>query len=295
MIRRFVTGGAVSSALALTLTGCLGDTGRSGGQGAGGDAVKLSAAQVLAKTSQNTGRIDSFTADVAVDSGGTTSVKAAGTMRYRFKPTLAYSMTFDQMTVAGQSLAGMRQVFVDKTMYMKIPMLTQVAGAKPWLKISLAEVGRQSGVNLDQMLQQAQQLDPVQNTKLLTASKDAREVGKETVGGVQTTHYAGTYSMSDAVAKLDAQQRDAFQKVAGETGMGTMAFDVWVDGERLPRKMTMKTAQSAKTPMTITVTYRDFGKSVTITPPPASEIGDFSEVFKNLRNPAQPGTPSPTP
>jgi hypothetical protein len=36
---------------------------------------------------------------------------------------------------------------------------------------------------------------------LATASKDVRSVGMETVGGVSTTHYRGTFTMQDALAK----------------------------------------------------------------------------------------------
>jgi LppX_LprAFG lipoprotein len=283
MNRRFAAVSAAGAVLTLSLTGCFGDSGSgtSGGTGAG-DTIKLTAAQVLAKTSEKTGQVDTFKASVSMTAAGEAAgnLKASGTMLYRAKPSLAFSMAFNQMNVGGQSMGGMQQVFIDKTFYMKIPMLTQMSGGKPWMKISLADLGEQSGMDFDQLLQQAQQMDPVQTTKLMAGSKDAREVGKETIDGVETTHLTGTYNVSEAVAKLAPEQREAFQKAAKDSGMDTMAFDLWVDDQQLPRKVTMKTAQGAKVPLTVSVVYRDFGQPVDISAPPAAQVTDFSEILK---------------
>lgn len=285
MNRRFAAVGAASAVLTLSLAGCLGESGSgtSGGAGAG-DTIKLTAAQVLAKTSEKTGQVDTFKANVSMSASGDEAgaLKASGTMLYRAKPSLAFSMVFNQMSVGAQQMNGIQQVFVDKTIYMKIPMLTQLGGGKPWMKISLADLGQESGMNIDEILQQAQQMDPVQTTKLMAASKDAREVGKETIDGVETTHITGTYNVSESVAKLAPEQRAAFEKAAKESGMDTMAFDLWVDDQQLPRKVTMKTAQGAKVPLTISVVYRDFGQPVDITAPPASQVTDFSEMLKGM-------------
>ena len=283
MNRRFAAVGAAGAVLTLSLSGCLGDSGTSGGAsgGAGAGAVRLTAAEALAKTSEKTDQVDSFKANLSMDSaGGVGNLKASGTMLYRAKPSVAFSMVFNQMNVAGRSMGGMQEVLVDKTIYMKIPMLSQMSGGKPWIRVSLADLGQKTGMNFDELLQQAQQMNPVQTTKMMTASKDAREVGKETIDGVATTHYTGTYDVTQAVTKLDPQQREAFQKAAKDSGMSTMAFDVWVDGQQLPRKMMLKTAPGAKTPLAITVTYRDFGQPVSISAPPAGEVTDLSQVMK---------------
>jgi hypothetical protein len=281
MNRRFAAVGAAGAVLTLSLTGCLGDSGSgtSGGAGAG-DAVKLTAAQALAKTSEKTGQVDSFKASVSMDSSAAGDLKASGTMLYRVKPTPAFSLAFDKMNVGGQSMGGLQEVFIDKTIYMKIPMLTQMSGGKPWMKISLADLGRKTGMDFDQLLQQAQQMDPIQTTKLMTASKDARELGKETIDGVETTHFTGTYNVSEALAKLAPEQRDAAQKAVKDSGMDKMLFNVWVDGQQLPRKMTLKTAPGAKVPLNFSMVYRDFGQPVTISAPPAAEVTDFSEILK---------------
>ncbi|MBX6766451.1 MAG: LppX_LprAFG lipoprotein [Actinomadura rubrobrunea] len=293
MIRRFATGAAVATGLVLSLTGCLG----LGGADKAGEAVKLTAAQVLGKAAEKTGQTGTFKATLSMQMNSPQGqVSADGEMQYRTKPDVAYAMKFSRMSVGGQSLGGMEQVLVDRTIYMKMPMLSQLAGqagggagqlaAKPWLKISLSELGQKSGVNFEQLLDQSRQLDPVQNTKLLTASKDVREVGKETVDGVQTTHYTGTYRMADAMAKLSPEMQEAYRKAMAGSGMETMSFDLWVDKDQLPRKMTMKGGQSGQE-MTVTSTFRDFGKPVQITAPPADQVTDFGALLSQMPNVGQ--------
>ncbi|WP_067466574.1 LppX_LprAFG lipoprotein [Actinomadura macra] len=294
MIRRIAAGTAVATGLALTLTGCLGDAGTKVDEA--GKNIRLSAAQVLGRTAEKTGRTDSFRADLSMQmTGGPAAVgnvSMSGTMQYRTKPDLAYSMDFEQMSVGGQSMPGMKQVLVGRTMYMKVPALSQFGGggaaAKPWIKISLDELGKKSGMSIDQLLQQSQQMDPVQNTKMLTASKDVREVGKETVNGVQTTHYTGTYRLEDALSKLPAEQQQQLRKNSGRLGTDAMAFDLWVDDQQLPRKMSMKSGQTSDGTMNLTMSYHDFGKPVQVSAPPADQVADFGALMKNLSGALRP-------
>ncbi|MFA1543823.1 LppX_LprAFG lipoprotein [Actinomadura monticuli] len=285
MIRRFVAGTALATGLALSLTGCLGDAGNKVDEA--GKNIKLTAAQVLGKAAEKTGDVDSFKADMSMQMAGTSEgdLTMNGTMQYRTKPDLAYSMNFSEMKMAGKSMGGMEQRLVGRTMYLKMPMLSQLgggAGAKPWIKLSLDELGKQSGMNIDELLQQSRQMDPVQNTKMLTASKDVREVGKETVNGVETTHYTGTYRMEDAIAKLSPEMQDAYRKNATTTGMDAMNFDLWVDGQQVPQQMRMTSNKTAEGTLTMTMKYRDYGKPVDITEPPADQVTDFAEMMKQL-------------
>jgi Protein of unknown function (DUF1396). len=179
----------------------------------------------------------------------------------------------------------MEQRLVGRNMYMKMPMLSALGGnasAKPWIKLSLDELGKQSGLNIEELLRQSRQMDPVQNTKMLTASKDAREVGKETVDGVETTHYTGTYRMEDAIAKLSPEMQEAYRKNVAATGMQSMHFDLWVDGRQLPYQMKMKSDQTSEGTMTMTMKYSGFGEPVQIDEPPASQVTDFAEVMSKL-------------
>ena len=96
------------------------------------------------------------------------------------------------------------------------------------------------------MESQGHQVDPALNAKMLTASKDVHSVGKETVGGVSTTHYTGTFTLQDALAKLGTDSAPRHRRSIGQTGFDKMTFDIWIDGQQLPRKMTLATPPGAK-------------------------------------------------
>ena len=277
MISRLATGTAVGTALVLSLTGCLGDTGTKGAGGSGGTAGRagdLTAVQALDRSSQKSGKPDSVAIDATID--GTIAdraVKSHTVGKLRFRPTPAESNTTIARTAGSAGGAGTRTqiVVVDGVLYVNNPALTRVSGGKPWLRISLKDLGNKAGIDFDAAVKQAQQYNPADQTKLFTASKDVHTVGTETVDGVRTTHYAGTLSAKDVEAKFDAKTRERLQ----QPGTDKVAFDVWVDGDSLLRKLVSKTGPSGR-PLNTTILFRDYGKPVTITAPPASEVGEFS-------------------
>lgn len=276
MNSRFVAGVTAGAVLALSLTACNDDPkskAGSGEGGVGGAAGNLSAIQVLEKTSQKTGKTDTLKADMNVQTTapGQGQVQMHMAMQMRLRPQVQFDMVMDRMTVNGQasSLGNMRIVLVDKTMYMKSPALA--GGGKAWVKLSLSDLGKRSGQNLDQLLQQQRQVDPAEQTKMFTGSKNIRAVGKEQVEGVETTHFVGSLTPEEALSKLSPAERGSKEKALQKVGATKLDFELWVDGQQLPRKMIVKT--DGKVPTTSTIVYRDYGKPVSITAPPASQVG----------------------
>ncbi|GAA0549004.1 DUF1396 domain-containing protein [Actinomadura livida] len=281
MIRRFAIGVALATGLALSLSGCLGDADDKVGEA--GEKLELTAAQVLGKAAEETGKADSFQADLVLEVSGSPEgdISQNGTMKYQRKPELATSLLFEEMSVGGQSMSGGEHRLVGQNIYVKLPVRADGGGvqtAKPWIKISLDEADKKTGVGLGPLLQQTREMDPVQNTRLLTASKDVKKVGEETVGGVKTTRYTGTYRMEDALAQVPVNLREAHRKSADEAGLTDMRFDLWVDDERLPRKLETKADRTTGS-MHMTITYRDYGKPVDITEPPADQITDMGAML----------------
>jgi hypothetical protein len=281
MMRRFIAGTAMAVALALSVTGC---AGAGDPAGVAGSAIKLTAAQVLDRAADKTGQVDSFKATLSAQMTGTSEGNGSmtGSMQYRTKPTLAYSIAFDQITMGGESVpGGVEMRLVDRAIYMKMPMLTELAGpsVKPWLKMSFDDVGKETGVNVDQLLQQTKQMDPVQQTRMLTASKDVREVGKETVDGVETTRYTGTFRVEDAIAALPADQRELARKSLSDLGQGSINFDLWADDQQLPRQMSLNRVPIPEGgTMTMKMKLSGFGEPVQVTAPPAGETSDLADL-----------------
>jgi hypothetical protein len=273
MSRRFAAGTAVGATLVLSLTGCLGDSG--GGSAGGG--VQLTAAQVLEKASQKTGQVDTYKADFTMNIGtrqGAMNMHALG--QFRLKPSLAFTMNVDKMGMGGQSMpiGAIQVVYLNKVIYMKSAQLSQATGGKPWLKLDLGREAQQSGFNLDALMNQSQQVNPAEQTKMLTASKDARQVGTETINGVKTTHYTGSITVAEAMNKLDAKTRAQLKKIYDQAGATKIHFDLWADGQQLPRKLTTK-LDIPQGNTTNTIIYEDYGAPVHVSAPPAGQVGDF--------------------
>lgn len=278
MIRRLTIGTAAGASLMLSLTGCLGGGTAAKGSGGGtdGGAAVLTAAEAIQKTSQKTGAVDTVKLDASVSGEfDSTPMTMHMTGQLRTHPSLAMALSIDQLQSKGQSVAGgMQEILIGDAIYMKMPALSQMTGGKPWIKISLKQVGQKAGISIDQLLQQAQQQNPVEQTKMFTASKDVKKVGTETIDGVQTTHYSGTLTPSEAAAKLSPKLRAQYNKLYQQVGARATAFDVWVDNDSLPRKMVMKMTMKNGT-MTYSMLYKDYGQPVSISAPPASEVGSL--------------------
>lgn len=284
MNRRLVAGTAVSAGLVLSLTGCLGSGGDKSAAGGGGKSMVLAAADMVRKSSEKTSQVKTVKGDIRTEvtvPGMSGTVNMHMRMESKLRPEPAFRMTIDQAGKGGQSMPGtMELVMVGRTIYMKSPIFAQLSHGKPWMKMSADELGAASGQNFDQLLQQQKQADPTEQVKQLTASKDVREVGKETVNGVQTTHYQGTVSVQEMVAKLPEAQRQSRQQSFEKLGVKSLSFDLWVDGKQLPAKVVVKTPEGASTKMNTTVTYSDWNAPVTVAAPPASEVGKMPKLPK---------------
>ncbi len=272
---------AVGSAMLIAVSAC-GQTTQQGTTSLG--AVQLSAAETLQQSAKNTETVDSYTAQLALDFSapkeGAGSVK--GTMVYHQKPQVASDVTLDQIDVSGQNVpGGVRVILLGQTAYVKVDLLTKLMGsAKPWIKIDLAKAGQSAGVDVGQFLSQAQQMDLQSSVKMLTTSKDVVQVGQETVGGVGTTHYKGTFTVAEAVKQLTPELQ---QKLQGQlTNVKDMKFDAWIDAQSLPRKVEMNGGAGEGT-FKLTSLFTAFNESAEVTAPPADQVGDLPDNLGDMK------------
>lgn len=275
---RFIAGTVAGAALMLGLTGCDLNFGGKGGGGGGQGAARLNATEILQKVSQRVDNTGSFKSRINTKGtvAGAGAIAMRGTMFYRARPEPAWRMRLTRNTVGGRATPGGTDiVLAGKSIYVKS---SAPVGGKPWLRISLSKAGRQGGLNTDAMLRQGRQMDLSMLMKLLTASKDAREVGSESVDGVRTTHYTGTYVLTDGLGKLDARTRQDAQNIYKGLGLDKLGFDLWVDGQRVPRKLVTRTLPGAPTKLTTSQTFYDIGKPVSISAPPASKVTDLNRI-----------------
>lgn len=169
----------------------------------------------------------------------------------------------------------MQMVTADDVVYLKAAIL-----GTDWYRLDPSESAGGGGVS---SLFTNGFADPAQQFTLLKdAATDVTTVGAEQVNGEQTTHYRATIDVTKA-AKEEGADSQELQRL-GETGITTLPVDVWVDGNgRIARLSLVYAAPSsaegqlAGAKVSVKVDYLDYGNSVDIQTPPASQVKDFSE------------------
>jgi len=202
---------------------------------------------------------------------------------------------FDQLTAAtGEELPfelgdGVLELVTDAdTAYLHFSLIETLTGASGWLSMSADELGTgASSLGLG-----AGATAPTKMLEALRGVTDEPEiVGQEEVRGVETTHYRGTLTLADALEKVPEDQRAevaAALDELGEDGDAGIPIDVWIDGDGLPRRMTvdMGDALAMVAPgggsATMTMELFDYGEPVDIAIPSPDEVTPFSEVMGGL-------------
>ncbi|MBE1531583.1 LppX_LprAFG lipoprotein [Actinomadura algeriensis] len=259
---------------ALLLSGC-------GGDGSGGTAanVNLSANEALLASSEQTSKADTFQADLTVTNEGDGGGKISASGQFQLRPTLKFSAQLDEATHGGSSIPGLqgRAIYTGDVLYAKVPQLARfVADGKPWVKIDVNQMAQRTGFDVQQLIDQVRKVNPAEQTKMLTGSDDARRVGTEEINGVETTHYEGTVTVQEALKQLDSQTREEVSRHLPKDADATIEFDLWTDGENLPRKLETNVRGDQGQAGKVTVLYSEYGESVSVNPPPADQVGTLS-------------------
>jgi hypothetical protein len=239
-----------SLVLAVALVGC----GSSGSDDPEKEAVNPLARAVSATQAESSARM---TFETEGDVSGQ-SIKGNGSGIVQFKPPKAQLNL--KMSAAGQEIA-IDEVMDGTTMYMKLPKeaMAGVPGGKSWIKLDLDKA---SGGAISGAMNASQ--DPSSQLKLLSALSGAKEVGKEKIGGEQTTHYHGELDYRQVAKSGPQELRKAAALALKVMDKTTIPVDVWVDDEGRVRRqrLEMSTKAVSGSPaqkQTMTIGYSDFG------------------------------------
>jgi hypothetical protein len=157
-------------------------------------------------------------------------------------------------------------IMVDGKTYAKLPP-TMNSSDKPYLLVSDSSsnaIVRQLSASLDSALSSAS-LGSV--STFTHAAKSVAVKGSETVNGVQTVHY----SIVVDVTKLPDSLPGKSELI--QSGINTLPLELYVDPAGRPVEVTEQfTAQGQKVSTKSTVS--DYNKPVTITAPPADQVGN---------------------
>jgi hypothetical protein len=95
-------------------------------------------------------------------------------------------------------------------------------------------------------------------------------VGKQTVDGVPTTEYAGSFHAAAALKALSPTYRKALAPALKLLGNTPISFHIWIDGQHYTRKATEVETVNGETIIT-TVVVKAINQPVHITIPPDSQ------------------------
>lgn len=164
---------------------------------------------------------------------------------------------------------------IGDTVYMKFPFFTALLGAETeW--ISMPADGSEAFTADFSMA-------PGDPNEIFDAYGDApktvEELGTETVNGVETTHYRITYDV-DSMEMTDEEREEL--EASGLFADGQLPMDLWVSAEGYPVRMVLEIdgTQVDAPPdeqfemMRMQYDLFDINQSITIEPPPDSDVTD---------------------
>jgi len=167
----------------------------------------------------------------------------------------------------------------DPVVYMSLgSLMGQLSGGKSWLRLDLEKAGKSAGIDVSRLLNAAGGQNPSQALELLRSSGDVSEAGKETLDGVETTHYHGSVDLKKA-AGLSGATSDAVQRLLDLGAPAEIPVDVWVDDAGYVRQYKTSYDQSyggQPVSMRMTMNMSDYGTPVEVSAPPADDVFDVT-------------------
>lgn len=260
-----LAGGA--AVLAVVLVGCGNQqqqtTSNNNGGGSDHGSLQALVASMAGKSAEKSSAHMVFRAEA-----GGQGVEGTGDIRLGNAPAMDMTMALPE-----QGELSMR--LVDDVLYVKTPK--EIQPGKPWIKIDPSGTDPVSHELAGGLKQMREAGDPSQLLKQLEGAGQITNKRPEELNGKQTTHY----SLTIDVTKVAAQMGPAgMVEQARAAGLSTIPLEVWVDREDLPVRMLMDVSvkdpgnpQAGQVNVKVTMDYSEWGKPVTVTPPPADQVG----------------------
>jgi hypothetical protein len=269
---------AAIGVIALLAAGCTPSGNSASGGGASGSRPKPVAApsprQALLLAAHSSEKVNSLDADISVQASTSASgsFSLSGSFKEQVHPSLLAEMDIPTFSTGGQTISGgLTEIITPSAFYMRLGELMQELNTnKQWAEIPLSALGGGAGSTLQSLFSQIQSSSPVSQTQLLSTSKDVRKVGTSVIDGVPVTEYAGSVSMSQALASLPASERSALGGDISASGIKSARFEIWIDGQNLPKKVVM-TESGSSLSETITMNIISYNQPVTVQVPPAAQ------------------------
>lgn len=268
---------AAGAAVVTATAGCSSSSGKKA-TGKSSDVATTEskvASRALSLAAAESDRVKSLTANVMSHSTGDSSGSLTGTVKIQLKPTTAVGTVF-KVKAAKAPAVELDEILTDKRIYFKDPAFTKATG-KAWVEADISELSTKVGVSLGSLLQNLESADPLDQTKLFTASKNAHVVGTTMLNGISTTEYAGTYEPQVALAELSPKLRKIIGPTLKTIGANPVQFEVWIDAKHVIRRA-IDTSNVHGEVVTTTLDVTSVNKPVHVVLPAVTEVAPLPKI-----------------
>jgi hypothetical protein len=183
-----------------------------------------------------------------------------------------------QLGGPGGGPAAVEAIITRDASYMAYPFLSRYG--KRWLKAPTPESNDESPLAWFGGLGSVPG-DPAAMLRFLHETSEKVDlVDRETVRGVETTHYRAHLDWDRLTRDADPGIEETLvENMKAESDGKPVTVDLWVDRDDLARRV--RTAlPPAGTPLQLTIDFFDFGVPVEVEPPPADEVMTTEELQK---------------
>jgi hypothetical protein len=170
--------------------------------------------------------------------------------------------------------------------YIRFPAIDgQLPEGKTWIKATKGDA-HVSGFDVKE-LESFTRRDPRELLDTLrSVSGDIETVGTEELRGVETTHYRAVVDPVELAKSASTGGPSATDALLGQlttqSGIDDVPLDVWIDANGLVRKLSMEVSATEQASeagaATISFELWDYGETVEIDLPPASQVADASAL-----------------
>jgi hypothetical protein len=169
----------------------------------------------------------------------------------------------------------------DEVAFIHATPMPSFTGGKDWVEVDLSTLASSHGVDLAALAAGAAVETPTQLLDLArSAGATVTDLGPATVAGASTTHYRLVVDPTQ-VAQIAGLPTKLTSQL-GRHGTAKVPVNVWIgrtDG--LVHRVTLVLRNGAAH-ASIAASFRDFGASVSISPPPASDVFDATGLLSML-------------
>ena len=231
-----------------------------GGAGSGGSQTAQQALLTAATQAQH---VNSAVTTLHVKVAGSQASTETGTIQYQLKPSLL--MGEDMNIAADGGNTEIKLIATGTDVYFSEPGLS----AK-WTKFKLSALTGPSA-SFAKLVQSMQSNNFTNQTQMFTVAKDAHVVGTQTIGGVPTTEYAGSFRASDALNALSPSVRKVIGPQLQTLGNSVITFQEWIDAQHHVRQVVENETVKGNA-VTTTMNITGINQPVQIALPAASEV-----------------------